>query len=281
MKVTAKLMVLGSGQDGGIPHAGCRCSACEWTRRNETHRRLAPSVAIYNEEAGFCFVIDASPHLELQLEMISRAIPRVSRDGKIPVSAFLLTHAHIGHYTGLLLLGKEVLGETGVPVYATASMKEFLTISRPFNLLVESGNIDLREVGPGVPVRLEGVRFTPTTVPHRSEITDTVGYVIEAGRRAIYIPDTDRWTDSLIKEISASDVAIIDGSFYSRNELPRFEDVPHPPIADALPLLRDLDTEVYFTHFNHTNPAHREGPERESIERAGFGLAHDGLVLEL
>jgi len=281
MKAKTKLIVLGSGQDGGIPHAGCRCRTCERARENEDYRRLAPSIAIYNEEAGFCYVIDASPHLEIQIEMIRRAVPRVGRGGKIPVSGFLLTHAHIGHYTGLLLLGTEVLGETGVPVYCTPRMKEFLSLSRPFSLLVESGNIVLHEMRPSVGFDLDGVGFTPIPVPHRGEITDTVGYAIEAGRRAVYIPDTDRWTGSIIEEISKSDIALIDGSFYSKDELPRFEEVPHPPITETLSMLEGLDTEIYFTHINHTNPAHSEGPERENLEQRGFGLAYDGLVLDI
>jgi pyrroloquinoline quinone biosynthesis protein B len=276
-----RIKVLGSGQDGGVPHAGCHCPACEGARANGALRRLAPSLAVYNEDAGFCYVMDASPHLEIQIEMIREAIPRVSRGGKIPVTGFLLTHAHIGHFTGLLLLRTEVLGEAGVPVYCTARMKEFLSLSRPFSLLVENGNIVLHEMRPNTEFNLDGVSFTPIPVPHRGEITDTVGYAIKAGRQAVYIPDTDRWTASTIEEISKADMALIDGSFYSKDELPGFEDVPHPPITETFPMLEGLDTEIYFTHINHTNPVHSEGPERKNLEQRGFNVAHDGLVLDI
>jgi pyrroloquinoline quinone biosynthesis protein B len=274
-------MVLGSGQDGGIPHAGCDCPNCRRARENEDYRRLAPSIAIYDEEAGFCYLIDASPDLAIQIERIRQVVPRISRAGRIPVSGFFLTHAHIGHYTGLLLLGAEVLGERGVPVYCTASMMEFLSLARPFSLLVENGNIILHEVSPNTKVGLDGVEFTPIPVPHRDEIADTVGYVIESDRRAAYIPDTDRWTDGLIDEILGSDIALIDGSFYSKDELPRFEDVPHPPITETLRILEGADTETYLTHLNHTNPVQAEGPERKAIEDNGVRLAYDGLVLDI
>jgi pyrroloquinoline quinone biosynthesis protein B len=281
MKAKTKIRVLGSGQDGGVPHAGCYCRSCERARENEAYRRLAPSIAIYNEEAGFCYLIDASPDLGIQIEKIREVMPHVSRTGRIPVSGIFLTHAHIGHYTGLLLLGTEVLGEDGMPVYCTARMMEFLSLARPFSLLVENGNIVLHEVHPNAEFDLDAVRFTPIPVPHRGEITDTVGYAIEVDKRAVYIPDTDRWTDGIIEEISKSDVALIDGSFWSKDELPRFEDVPHPPITETLPMLEGLDTEIYFTHINHTNPVHGDGPERQNLEQRGFSLAYDGLVLDI
>lgn len=274
-------MVLGSGQDGGIPHAGCDCPNCTRAREDEAYRRLAPSIAIYNEEAGFCYMVDASPDLAIGIEKIRKTIPQVSRVGKIPVSGFFLTHAHIGHYTGLLLLGKEVLGEREMPVYCTAGMIEFLSLARPFSLLVEKGHITLNEVRPNSEINLNGVSFTPIPVPHRDEIADTVGYVIEAKKRVVYIPDTDRWTSDLINEISRSDIALIDGSFYSKDELPRFRDVPHPPITETLPLLEGIYTEIYFTHINHTNPLQVNGSESESLERRGFRLAYDGLVLDI
>jgi len=279
--MSVKVMVLGSGQDGGIPHAGCTCPNCTRARQDETYRRLAPSIAVYNEETGFCYVIDASPDLGAQVERIRAVMPQVSRGGSIPVSGFLLTHAHIGHYTGLLLLGKEVLGEKGVPVYCTARMMEFLSLARPFSLLVDGGNIVLNEVRPNAALGLDGVEFTPVPVPHRGELTDTVCYVIEADRRLVYIPDTDRWTDALIGEISKSDFALIDGSFYSKDELPRFGDVPHPPVSEALTLLDRLDTDIYFTHLNHTNPVQAEGRERENLEGAGFRVAFDGLSIDI
>jgi pyrroloquinoline quinone biosynthesis protein B len=279
MGAGTKLIVLGSGQDGGIPHAGCYCRACERARENEVCKRLAPSIAIYDERAGFCYLIDASPDLQPQIDMIRAEIHHVSRGGKVPISGILLTHAHIGHYTGLLLLGREVLGEKDVPVYCTRRMREFLSLSRPFSLLVENRNISLQEVKPGRALDLDGVAFTPVGVPHRGEITDAVGYVIEADKRVMYIPDTDHWTDGIIRQMARSDIGLVDGTFYSRDEVPWFEDVPHPPIEETLRALRGADAEIYFTHINHTNPANVDGTERRHIESRGFKLAHDGLVL--
>ncbi|MFH1312543.1 MAG: MBL fold metallo-hydrolase [Candidatus Eisenbacteria bacterium] len=276
-----KMMVLGSGQDGGIPHTGCYCSACIRARRHKRRRRLAPSVAVCDEKGGACYLVDASPDFKFQMDMIWTHIPLVKRVGKIPVSGILLTHAHYGHITGLLQLGKEVLNERGVPVFCTPAMSRFLSTSSPFNHLVEDGNIGIHEVRPAVMIELGGISVTPIQVPHRNETADTVGYIIEAARRVAYIPDTDRWTDETLEEIRHCDTAIIDGTFYSSAEIPGYRDVPHPPIKETVDLLESASTEIYFTHINHTNAVNRRGREKRAIERLGFKIAYDGLTLSI
>jgi pyrroloquinoline quinone biosynthesis protein B len=215
------------------------------------------------------------------MDMIWKHIPCVKRVGKIPVSGILLTHAHYGHITGLLQLGKEVLNERGIPVFCTPAMGQFLSTAPPFSHLVEGGNIEIREVCPGVKTELGGIRVTAIKVPHRNETADTVGYIIEAARSVAYIPDTDHWTEETLEEIRRCDAAIIDGTFYSPAELPGYRDVPHPPIKETVDLLESASTEVYFTHINHTNAVNRRGRERRAIERLGFKIAHDGLPLDI
>jgi pyrroloquinoline quinone biosynthesis protein B len=275
------LIVLGSGQDGGIPHTGCYCPACNRARRYTRYRRLGPSVALFDSEAGVCHLIDASPDFKAQIDMIHAEIPTVKRAGKIPVSGILLTHAHYGHIAGLLELGKEVLNERGIPVYCTAEIGRFLSVSPPFSHLVRGGNIRIREVCPGAKTALRGFGVTALEVPHRNEIADTVGYIIEARSRLAYIPDADRWTDEMLEEVRRSDVAVLDGTFHSPAELPGYKSVPHPTIQETVELLKGADTEVYFTHINHTNPVNRHSRERKSLERKGFKVAHDGLILTI
>ena len=274
-------MVLGSGQDGGIPHTGCHCAVCRRARRDKRYRRLAPSVALFDQEAGCCYLIDASPDFKAQIDLIRKEVPRVGRGSKIPVSGILLTHAHYGHIAGLLELGKEVLNEKGVPVFCTAAMGRFLSASPPFSHLAKDGNITIREVAPGVKILLGDAGVTPIEVPHRNEIADTVGYIVEARSRAAYLPDADRWTDETLAEMRGSDVALIDGTFHSPAELPDYESVPHPTIRETIELLEGTATEVYFTHINHTNPVNRRGPELRALEGKGFKIAHDGMILPI
>jgi pyrroloquinoline quinone biosynthesis protein B len=281
MDSKTKLKILGSGQDAGIPHTGCFCSVCNRARRQKRYQRLGPSIAVFNRDVGFCYLVDASPDFKHQTDMIRKQISHVKREGKIPVSGILLTHAHFGHSAGLWQLGKEVLSERDLPVFCTPSMKKFLSTSLPFKHLVQNKVIRLRETHPSVEFALNGFRVVPIEVPHRREITDAVGYIIKKAKRVIYIPDTDRWTDEIIEEIARSDIALIDGTFYSKGELANFEDVRHPPISETIHMLEGLETRIYFTHINHTNAINSRGPERRSVENKGFKIAYDGLTLEI
>ena len=107
----------------------------------------------------------------------------------------LLTHAHIGHYTGLMYLGREALGASAVPVYATPRMAAFLRGNGPWSLLVTQGHIDLREIAPGQPLALTPrLTVTALTVPHRDELSDTVGFRVQGpSRTLLYVPDIDKW----------------------------------------------------------------------------------------
>jgi pyrroloquinoline quinone biosynthesis protein B len=254
--------VLGSGQDAGIPQIGCSCDICTNARKNPAYRRYGPSIAFSSDDGWY--LIDASPDISRQIAMLS---------GGFPVKGILLTHAHFGHCAGLWYLGKESANVRDLPVYCTPSMQQFLSENHPFDLLIERGNIRLEDLS-------HLAVCTPIPVPHRNESSDCVGFVLTAANRLIYIPDADEWTDDLIEEIARSDIAVLDGTFYARNELPRFAEVPHPPISESIDRLKDLAT-VYFTHINHTNPVNRDGPERTHVESSGCHIAYDGMVLEI
>jgi pyrroloquinoline quinone biosynthesis protein B len=274
-----RIKVLGSGQDAGIPHTACHCEICNNARKNIEYRRLGPSIAILND--NFCYIIDASPDFKKQMDMVSGEIKEVERNGKIPVSGILLTHAHFGHCSGLLQLGQEALDEKMFPVFCTPSMKEFLEGNLPFRLLVRHGNIDVREIQIDKESQVSGLRFIPIQVPHRDEITGTVGYIILSEKRFIYIPDLDYWTDEIVSEIKKADLAMIDGTFYSKDEISRFDEVPHPPILETMDIVKTEHSEVLFTHINHTNAINKNGDERENVEGKGFKIAYDGMEIKI
>lgn len=274
-----KLKILGSGQDAGIPHTSCYCEICSKARKNIEFQRMGPSIAIFDKEGEFCYIIDASPDIKYQLDMLN--IEEIIRNGKTPINAIFLTHAHFGHCSGLWYLGKESINETNVPVYCTQKMRQLLENNYPFSFLIQNQNIIINEITPNKELELNDIKVKPIEVPHRNEFTDTVGFEIKSRKRIFYIPDIDFWNDEIIEEIKNSDIAIIDGSFYSKDELPRFSDVPHPPILETIELLKDVDTEIYFTHLNHTNIINYNKKEKKYIEGLGFKFAHDGLILEI
>ncbi len=278
MKVV-KIKILGSGQDAAIPHPGCFCEVCSKARVDPRYGRLGPSCAIFDNDQ--CYLIDASPDFKSQLDMVYDEMGDKKREGKTPVTGILLTHAHPGHCLGLWHLGKESMDEKNLPVYCTPKMERLLKSSSPFSLLIQRDNIKIHKIQPEEEFELEGIKCVAISVPHRDETADTVGYILKSKKRAIYLPDVDYWTDVVIDEIKASDLAIIDGTFYSRDEISRFSQVPHPPIKDTIDLLRDTNTDIYFTHVNHTNAINLNGKERKYVEEKGFKIAFDGMIIDI
>ena len=276
-----RIKILGSGQDAGIPHPGCLCNVCNRARNDGKYRRLGPSLAIFDKKGNFFYQIDASPDFKYQLDMVREEEIKIRRNGRIPISGILLTHAHLGHCMGLWYLGREAVGEKNLPVYCSSKMKQFLQSNYPFSLLVQRRNIEVLEILKNEEFELEGLKYIPIQVPHRNEVADTVGYIIQSEKRVIYLPDIDYWTDQLVDEIKRADIALIDGTFYSKDEIPRFDEVPHPPILKTIERLVEINTEIYFTHINHTNIINMNGKERKYIESKGFNIAYDGMILKI
>ena len=287
--------VLGTAQDGGFPHAACNCERCELARRDPAHSRGVASLALVLPGApDKVYLIDATPDVRRQIDLLAdvRDAPE-GRVDRAPVDGVMLTHAHLGHYTGLAFFGFEAVHTSDLPVFCTPAMAEFLRGNGPWSQMVEIGNVDLREVAPGSGFELDGgVRVELLKVPHRDEFADTVGFVLRGPRRSLlYVPDTDSWDAwkrPLPKVLRDIDVAILDGSFYSLDELPGrdISQVKHPLITTSMDLLQETvdagETEVYFSHMNHTNPVLMPGSaERREIERRGFHVLEDGQEIGL
>jgi len=255
-------------------------------RRDPARRERVACLGLVDDRAGARFLIDATPDLPSQLDSLNQG--RTLADPRRPVDGILLTHAHIGHYTGLMYLGREALGARAVPVYATARMASLLRTSGPWSQLVALGQIELREVEPGREVVLTpSLAVTPVRVPHRDELSDTVGYVVRGrGRSLLYIPDIDKWEkwDRRIEdEVARVEIALLDGTFLSADELPgrSIAEVPHPTVGETMTRLAALSSRISFTHLNHTNPLLWDGRARRDLARRGFALAADGRVLSL
>ena len=246
-----EIVVLGIAQDAGIPQLGCDQELCRSIREGKRKPERVSSLGLVNRSRGVSYLFDATPDMVSQLG---------SLNGGKPPAAVFLTHGHIGHYTGLMYFGRESLDAKGIPVYGTETMAAFLEGNGPWSLLVSRGNIETRVLTPDKPVLLEdGIRVTAFTVPHRDEFTDTVGYTIErAGRRALFIPDIDQWSKwsrSIRDLVDTANMAFLDGTFASADELPgrSIADIPHPLISTTRDLLRGSKAAVWFIHLNHTN----------------------------
>jgi pyrroloquinoline quinone biosynthesis protein B len=271
------VVVLGIAQDGGAPHAGCDKPCCAERWRDPSRRFHVACLGIVDPAASACWLIDATPDFPVQLRRLQGT----------ELAGILLSHAHIGHYTGLVHLGREAMGADGVPVYAMPRMREFLTSNGPWDQLVRLDNIALRTLADGEPVKLSPrVTVTPFLVPHRDEYSEAVGFRIDGpGRSGLYISDIDKWHrwDRRIEDLLAEvDVAWLDGTFYDGAEVPgrKMDEIPHPFMVESMqrfePLPRSERDKVRFIHLNHTNPGLEPGSgARRAIEAAGFHVADE------
>jgi pyrroloquinoline quinone biosynthesis protein B len=277
-------MVLGIAQDAGHPQAACASDCCARAWKDPAAGHRVASLGIVDPISSQRWIIDASPDFPAQLRALDAAQPPAAGQ---TLTGILLTHAHIGHYTGLIHLGREVLGARGIPVHAMPRMARFLTDNGPWSQLVELSNIRVQTLGDGVALQLnERIRVTPFVVPHRDEFSETVGFVVRGPERAIaWLPDIDkweRWQRPIEELIGDVDVAYLDGTFYANGEIPRdMAEIPHPFIEESMARLGHLSPQlrkrVRFVHLNHTNPALDTTSEASrDIAAAGFGVARAG-----
>ncbi len=292
-KNQALIKVLGTAQDGGIPQIGCYCQNCQRARQNPKFLRLRPSLAILDPRAKKMFIVDASPDISLQYDLAHERLHRARAGKKNFPDGILLTHAHIGHYTGLMFYGYEALSADKLPVYCSQRMGEFLTDNGPWSQLVKFQNISIHPIEPDNQVSLTPeISVTPFLVPHRDEYSDTLGFKIAGPKKKLlYIPDIQSWKAwgrNIKEEVENVDFALLDGTFYSPDELPGrdLSRIGHPFITTSIDTLRQISkkgkTQICFTHLNHSNLAlDPEGDAIRHILNEGFALAQEGMELSL
>ena len=244
-----ELVVLGVAQDAGFPQLGCAKECC----KNKKAPERVSCIGVRNTATGESFLFDATPDIAAQIKDLN---------GGVNPTGVFLTHAHMGHYTGLMYFGRESADWKDVPVYGTARMGEFLKSNQPWKFLVENKNVAFTGLAPVWPLPLTGgLSVTCWTVPHRDEFTDTVGYVIATKNKSVvFIPDIDHWDKWQvdIKDLANRvDILIVDGTFSSPEEVGGRDitQIPHPMMPATRELLKGTKAQLWFIHLNHTNPA--------------------------
>ena len=273
------LVVLGTLQDGGSPHMGCVKDCCATERPND----YVVSLGVIDESKHLLF--DASLDIVEQTNYLQSISPAKELE-------IFLTHAHMGHYAGLIHLGRESANTNQIPVYAMPRMVQFLQNNGPWSQLIDLENISIQPIQNKTPVFVSPrLKVTPLVVPHRDEFSETVGYLIVGqSKRALYVPDIDKWDlwdidiNTLVTQV---DYAFIDATFFEDGEIPRpMSEVPHPFVEESITRFKSLAIEeknkIYFIHLNHTNPARDPFYEgRIAIEKQGYHFATFGMRFSL
>ena len=283
------IQVLGIAQDAGYPQTNCYQPHCMRAWEDRGMRLTASSIAVVDEKNKAKYLFDATPDMREQLFELHRAAP----DGEFSLDGVFLTHAHMGHYTGLMHFGREAAGTNGLPVYAMPRMYAYLSSNGPWDQLVRLGNIRLHKLADGQPVDVgPSVSVTPILVPHRDEYSETVGYRIEGpNKSAVFIPDIDKWEMwalDIRDVVKSVDYALLDATFFKDGELGGrdMSKIRHPFVSESMDLFDSLDDNergrVIFIHMNHTNPLLIDGsPEQAEVEQRGYRYATEGMRLDL
>lgn len=285
-----ELVVLGTVQDAGSPHIACKKDCCKGLFENPDHTRKVVSLGVIDEENKMNWIFDATPDLPTQMKLLKKH--SLFSDAETP-SGIFLTHAHIGHYTGLMYLGKEAMSSKNLPIYVMPKMKKFLENNGPWNQLVSLQNIDLIELKNGETLKLSSkIKVTPLKVPHRDEYSETVGYKIEGpNKKVLFIPDIDKWNlwkKDIVEVVKQVDYAFVDATFFDGAEINRrnISEIPHPFVIESLETFKNLNkvekAKIYFIHFNHTNALlNSESEQYKEVIEKGFNIAKYNLVLSL
>ena len=282
------IYILGVAQDAGFPQAGCYKPHCMpgW---NDPERKItATSLGLIDPSSKKKYIFEATPDFPEQLFLLEQEAP----SDDFSLNGIFITHAHIGHYTGLMYLGREAIGAKGLPVYVMPKMEQYLRENGPWSQLIALNNISLMPLRNDRSEVFNNLKVTPFLVPHRDEFSETVGYSIQGPKKtALFIPDINKWSqwkENILERIQLVDYALIDATFYDNNELPGrdMSKIPHPFVVETMATLsllpREQREKVWFIHMNHTNPLlNVNSDQAQGVRAQGFNIATTGLRLKL
>ena len=284
---TEYIYILGNVQDAGLPHIGCQHKFCK-EKFSEFEEYFTTSIAGVDPAEKKYILFEASPDIPYQLNYLEKEI---FNEFLLPESIFI-THAHIGHYTGLMYFGREALGAKNLIIKVLPKMSNFLKTNGPWSQLVDINNIKIQNLSFGSKTNeLRNITVTPIQVPHRDEYSETAGFIIEGrNKKALCIPDIDKWEkwDKNLKQLVYEfDYLLLDATFYDSKEINRdISEIPHPLVTETINLLDDLSPEhknkVYFIHMNHTNLMLDPSSDlTKLVVNKGFNITRLGLKLSL
>lgn len=279
-----ELLILGTAQDAGKPQIGCEKACCAV---GSVEGKVV-SIALLDTLSKRYVLLEVSPDVTAQLQMIPPDYP------PLPDYA-AVSHAHIGHYTGLMYFGREACNAKGIPLICGARMDGFLRENGPWSQLIKLKNIEPRPIAP------EGISANQLPedwpfeiqvfmVPHRDEFSETLGYLISGPqKKVLFIPDIDKWEKwefQLEDMLNQVDYAFIDATFYDGDELPGrdMNEIPHPFVVETMARL-DGNTsraEVHFIHLNHSNPLwNLNSKAAKKVAEKGYKVAVEGQKIKL
>lgn len=304
-----KVCILGAAAGGGFPQWNCNCSNCHRLRKGRFNgkARTQDSLAISVDGRSWV-LINASPDIREQLFRCPDLWPAEGTRGSV-ISAILLSDAELDHIAGLLSLREK----QPLRIYSTSAIFHWIfEDNSAFRHLLAPSTLVWSELlsepqrvysASGVDSRLECQTMVSSDkqpfyaeTPVESGAGAVVAYRIIDTRTStslLYVPVLRQLNEQLIAAASESDCLILDGTFWTANEMSTTRtgtasayDMGHLPISGgrgSIELLRGLRIpRKIYTHINNTNPILDESSvEHSSLRQAGWEVAEDGMLFEV
>jgi pyrroloquinoline quinone biosynthesis protein B len=297
--------VLGSAAGGGVPQWNCACDNCSAARAGRRVQRTQSGLAV-SADGDRWLLLNCSPDIGSQIQAFAPLHPRKPRG--TPIAGMLFTDANVDHLGGLATLRQS--GEhhfivrssavvraiaTAQAAYAPFAQSPHRWLESPLDVPCEAASEDdivgnqlaVRAISvPGTTPGYDGRRCMPGAVV-AYEISD-----LDRKNRLLFAPVFSSVDDALRAAIASAQVAFIDGTFYTADELvaqhllpKRAESLGHQSVGGVggtLEQLRGIGTRIIFTHLNNSNPMlEPSSAASQGIREAGAEIAYDGMELLL
>jgi pyrroloquinoline quinone biosynthesis protein B len=295
--------ILGSAAGGGVPQWNCGCPNCHRARRGDAPIRTQSSIAIGAGDDWM--LVNAAVDLPRQLAAVPDLWPNALR--ATPFRAILLTDANVDHTAGL---GELRQGPDAFTIVSSEATKSLLAAERAYErfdrpphrwLAVEPDGSDVAlHVDPAIGDRFEVAAYdVPGLLPGYAGRTTwrgaVVAYVIRdrsSDRSVLVAPIFSAIDDTLARLIESVDLALLDGTFFTEDELQSLglpakaaSAMGHLAMggdAGTLKRVAGASARCVFVHINNSNPIlDPSSSARAEVEKAGCTVASDGDLFEL
>jgi pyrroloquinoline quinone biosynthesis protein B len=291
--------ILGSAAGGGVPQWNCSCPNCAAARRGERPCRSQSSFAI-SADGKRWWLVNVSPDVAAQIEAFAPLQPNETRG--TPIAGFLITDANVDHLGGLAVLRQD--GDHHFELYSSATVRAVAKTQPAFAPFAgaphhwhtvasdESFVLDER-----LHVRVVAVPgLTPGYDGRRAVIDAVVAYEIgDAGGTSsvLFAPVFAAFEAPLREAVSRCDLALLDGSFWSDDELSELgvakaaQSLGHLPVGGpdgSLAALGPLPqaTRVGYVHVNNSSPLlDPDSHAARAARDAGTFVTEDGMEFAL
>lgn len=312
-----RIKILGAAAGGGFPQWNCACSNCSRLRQGTFHGspRTQTQIAFSPEaDSKVWFLVSASPDLRAQIIATPELAPHARPDVHFPIAGVFLGSADTDSLMGLLHLREFqpffVFSTAAVQRILKKENKIFSVLDRSdapvqWQVLSSNGRLGCHLTeSPG-----EAPAFICVTSPLGGSYPDFVsdelqrtlsadeavlGFVFEQKGKSVFIaPSLSARNSEWTKPAATSDLVLIDGTFWSDDELIKTgrskktaREIGHLPLSGADGLLQQFPKNAkgrkVLVHINNTNPVLDEDSlEHRAVLDAGFEIAYDGMEFTL